>query len=64
MPVFEQGEPERFGAVDEQATATVLLILDNPIVVAVLANKEEVRFRGRFLLAFLESGSGLFRPRR
>jgi hypothetical protein len=51
MPVFEQCKPERFGAVDEQATTTVLLILDNPIAAAVLADEEEMRSGGRFLLA-------------
>src|SRR5580700_3378526 len=52
MSVLEEGEPERFCPIDEETTATVLLVLNNPIAVAVLADKEEVRSRrGRFLLA-------------
>jgi hypothetical protein len=52
MSILEQREPERFCPVDEQATATVLFVLNNPIAVAVLTDKEEVRSRrGRFLLA-------------
>jgi hypothetical protein len=50
VSVFEEGEPERFCAIDEQAATTVLLVLNNPIAVAVLSNKEEGRSRrGRFL---------------
>jgi hypothetical protein len=52
ISIFEQRVAERLGAVDEQATATMLLILHDPVAAAVLADKEEGRSRrGRFLLA-------------
>jgi hypothetical protein len=51
MSILEEGEPESFCAIDEQAATTVLVVLNNPVAVAVLADKEEERFRGRFLLA-------------
>jgi hypothetical protein len=51
MSILKEGEPERFGAIDEQATTTMLVVLNNPVAVAVLADEEEERFRGRFLLA-------------
>ena len=38
MSILEESEPERFCPIDEQATATVLLVLNNPIAVAVLAD--------------------------
>jgi hypothetical protein len=47
VSILEKGEPECFGAVDEQATAKVLLVLDNPVAAAVLADKEEGRSRAR-----------------
>jgi hypothetical protein len=53
MSVLEQGKPDRFGTIDEQSAATVPLILNDPVAVAVLADKEEVGLRprrGRFLL--------------
>jgi hypothetical protein len=50
MSIFEEGEAERFCAIDEQAATAVLLILNNPIAVAVLANEEEGRpRRGRLV---------------
>jgi hypothetical protein len=51
MSILEESEPKRFCAIDEQAAATMLLVLNNPIAVAVLADKEEGSSRrGRFLL--------------
>jgi hypothetical protein len=50
MSIFEEGEAERFRAVDEEAATAVLLILNNPIAVAVLANEEEGRSRRRRLV--------------
>jgi hypothetical protein len=47
MSIFEEGEAERFCAIDEQAATAVLLILNNPIAVA---DVEEGRSRrGRFV---------------
>jgi hypothetical protein len=55
MSILEEGEPERLCAIDEQAATTVLLVLSNPISVAVLADKEERGSRrGRFL--FIHDG--------
>ncbi len=50
MSILEEGEPERFCAIDERAVTTVLLVLNDPIAVAVLSDKQEGRSRrGRFL---------------
>jgi hypothetical protein len=43
IPILEHREFQRFGTVDEQATAEALLILDDPIAVAVLADTEKPR---------------------
>jgi hypothetical protein len=52
MSVLEHRELERFRTIHEQAAATVLLVLDNPVTAAVLADKEKLRSRrGRFQLA-------------
>jgi hypothetical protein len=52
ISILKQREPERFCSANEQATTTVLLVLNNPVAAAVLADKKEMRFRrGRFLLA-------------
>lgn len=56
MSIFEEREPERFCAVDEQAAAKMLLVLNNPVSLAILTDEEKARFcarsrRGRFLLA-------------
>jgi hypothetical protein len=47
IPVFEQCEPERFGAVDEQPAAQMILVLHNPMALTVLANKEQGRLHAR-----------------
>jgi hypothetical protein len=60
ISIFEQRVPERLGAVDEQATATMLLILHDPVAAAVLADKKEGRSGcGRFLFAHDTSRSML-----
>jgi hypothetical protein len=41
IPIFEQREPERFCAVDEQSTTKAMLVLNNPIAAAVPSDKEE-----------------------
>jgi hypothetical protein len=41
IPILELCKFHCFGAVDEQATAEALLILDDPIAVAVLADTEK-----------------------
>jgi hypothetical protein len=52
MSVLEHRGPERFRAVDEQAAAKVLMVLDHPVTATVLADKEKLRSRrGRFQLA-------------
>jgi hypothetical protein len=52
MSVLEHREPERFRAIDEEAATKVLLVLNDPVAAAVLADKEELRSRrGRFWLA-------------
>src|SRR5262245_49143731 len=52
VSVFEHGEFQGFGAVDEQATAKASLILNDPLAAAVLADQEErgvgTTRRGRF----------------
>ena len=40
MSILEEGEAERLCAIDKEATTTVLLVLNNPIAVAVLSDKE------------------------
>jgi hypothetical protein len=52
MSILEHREPERFRAIDEQAAAKVLLVLDHPVTATVLADKKKLRSRrGRFQLA-------------
>ena len=57
VAALEHGKFQGFGAVDEQATAEALLILGDPVAVAVLADAEQPRQRrrgsrrGRFGLA-------------
>ena len=46
IAVFESRIPERFGAADEQPAAEALLILHNPVALAVSANQEKNRWRG------------------
>jgi hypothetical protein len=41
IPILERRKFQRFGTVDEPATAEALLILDDPIAVAVLADTEK-----------------------
>src|SRR5262249_56566925 len=52
VSVFEHGEFQGFGAVDEQATAKAFLILNDPVAATVLADQEErgagATRRGRF----------------
>jgi hypothetical protein len=43
IPILEHRKFQRLGTVDEQATAEALLILDDPIAVAVLADTEKPR---------------------
>jgi hypothetical protein len=43
IPILEHRKFQRFGTVDEQATAEALLILDDPMAVAVLADTEKPR---------------------
>src|SRR5271169_2500488 len=45
MSVLEHREPECLRAVDEQAAAKSLLVLNNPVAATVLADKEELRSR-------------------
>jgi hypothetical protein len=40
VAILEQGELERFGAIDKQAAAHVPLILDHPVAAAVAAKQE------------------------
>src|SRR5205814_3798504 len=47
IAILVHREFQGFGAVDEQATAEALLILGDPVAVAVLADAEEPRQRGR-----------------
>jgi hypothetical protein len=56
MSIFEQRETERFCTADEEAAAKMLLVLNNPVSLAVLTDEKKGRFRlrsrrGRFLLA-------------
>jgi hypothetical protein len=46
MSILKQGDAKRVCALFEQAATTVLLILDDPIAVIVLTDKEERQFRG------------------
>jgi hypothetical protein len=48
ISVLEHREAERFRAIDEQATAKVLLVLNNPVTAAVHTDKEEVSSRARY----------------
>jgi hypothetical protein len=41
ISIFEQRVAERLRAVDEQAAASMLLILHDPVAAAVLTDKEE-----------------------
>jgi hypothetical protein len=51
MSILKEGEAERFFTTNKKATTTVLLVLRNPVAVAVLADKEDVGLRRRrFLL--------------
>jgi hypothetical protein len=55
MSIFEQRETERFCTADEEAAAKMLLVLNNPVSLAVLTDEKKGRFRlrsrrGRFLL--------------
>src|ERR1700730_6658587 len=47
IAILEHRKFQSFGAVDEQATAEALLILGDPVAVAVLADTEEPGQRGR-----------------
>jgi hypothetical protein len=48
ISVLEHSEPERLRAIDEQATAKMLLVLNNPVAALIPTDKEEARFRARY----------------
>jgi hypothetical protein len=47
VSVFKSHVSERFGAIDEEAAADPVLVLDHPVSPAVPANHEEWRFQTR-----------------
>src|SRR5436305_3261043 len=68
IAILGQREFERIGLTDEQATATAILVLNDPVSVAVFANQEKRRIRGPALtivhVRFLSAKSGCDLTRR